>query len=272
METRGRTWLLWVALGMALSPALLDWVSQVATSPWARGAAVFPLLLLWSARREEAPARPARDGFAWLALGLAMTLIGVGGGMPRVGRPGIALAAIGLARAIGSPRMSSALLAAFAIPIPSQVLASLAPGLEAAAGSLVAGAAGLVGIGAQVDTTPTSALRFVASHGVLELFPGDGGVPLAWSFAGIGWFVAVQRETGMPVALRTALRHVLAAFALQAIVLVLACTATLFGGAAFARTLLDQSVLVATLTALGIGVYALRGLHTDATLAFRSRA
>lgn len=264
--------MLWVALGVALSPVLLDWSLQVWTSPWARGAALFPLLLLWSARHDRAPARPARDGFAWLALGLVMTLIGVGGGMPRAGRPGIALAVIGLARAIGFPRTPRALLAAFAIPIPSQVLATLTPGLETAVASLVARGGALAGVSAHLDATPAGALRFVASHGVLELFPGDGGVPLAWSFAGIGWFTAVQRGAAIPAALRASVGPAVTGLVLQAFVIAFACIATLLGAAGFARTLLDQCVLVATLAALGVAVHALRGAPADVAHALRLRA
>jgi hypothetical protein len=271
-ETRGRSWLLWIALGLALSPAILDWLRQVATSPWARGAAVFPLLLLWSSYRDETPARPARDGYLWLALGLGLTLVGVGGGMPRVGRPGIALAVVGLARAIGFPSTPRALLAAFAIPIPSQVLAALAPGLEAAVASLVAGGADLAGVGAHVDATRVSSLRFVAPRGVLDLFPGDGGLSLAWSFAGIGWFAAVQRGAAIPAALRAASARVLVAFALQASLLVLACMVTLFGGSGFARMLLDHCVIAATLVALGVSLQTLRGARSGMAHALRSRA
>lgn len=272
MKPKPRSWLLWVALAAALSPALIDWVRQVVTSPWARGAAVFPLLLLWSASRDETPARPARDGFAWLVLGLALTVVGIGGGMPRVGRPGIALAVIGLARALGFPGTPCVLLAAFAIPIPSQLLAALAPGLEGAVASLAARGASLAGIDAHVDPLRTSALPFVTPAGALELFPGDGGLPLAWSFAGLGWFAAVQRGASAPAALRATARPVLAAFAVQAGVLALACTATLFGAAPLARTVLDQWVLVATLSGLGLVLHALRGGRADLTHALRSRA
>jgi hypothetical protein len=262
MGPKGRSWLLWIALAVALSPALIDWVRQVATSPWARGAAVFPLLLAWSVRDDASPVRPKRDGFAWLALGLALTLIGVGGGMPRVGRPGIALAAIGLARAIGFPSTPRMLLAAFAIPIPRQVLATLAPGLEAAVAGLVARAATAAGVAAQLDESRVAVLYLTAPAGTLELFPGDGGISLAWSFAGIGWFTAVQRGAAIPAALRAASGPMLVAFALQALVLALACGATLLGAAAFARGLLDHCVLVATLVALGVAFRSLRPLES----------
>lgn len=274
MGLKGRSWLLWIALGVALSPALIDWVRQVTTSPWARGAALFPLLLLWSVRRDATPVRPVRDGFGWLALGLVLTVIGVGGGMPRVGRPGIALAAIGLARAIGFPSTPRMLLAAFAIPIPAQLLAALAPGLEAAVAGLVARAATLAGVAAHLDESRVSALRFVAPAGYLELFPGDGGLPFAWSLAGIGWFAAVQRGAESFGALRATLAPALAAFALQAIVLVMACSATALGAAAFARVLLDHWVLPATLAALGVAVHSLRSASAGAVVAqpLRSRA
>lgn len=272
MESKPRSWLLWVALAVALSPALIDWVRQVLTSPWARGAAVFPLLLLLSVSRDETPVRPARDGFAWLVLGLLLTVVGVGGGMPRVGRPGIALAVIGLARALGFPSTPRVLLAAFAIPIPSQVLGALAPGLEGFVASLVARGAGFAGIEAHVDPMRTSALPLVTPAGVLELFPGDGGLPLAWSFAGLGWFAAVLRGASTSAALRAVPRPVLAAFALQALVVALACAATLFGAAGPARALLDQWVLVATLAGLGVAVHALRARRPDPAHALRSRA
>lgn len=260
-------WLLWSALAVALSPSLVDLARHVVANPWARGAAVFPFLLAWSAYTAEERDRPARDGLVWLALGVALSLVGVGGGMPRVGRPGIALAVIGLARATGAPPLRCALLAAFAIPPPTQLVALLSPGLEGAAAWLAARVAGLLGSGALVDWSRAREIRLVASDGgALSLYPADGGLALAWSLAGVGWFAAVRRGGSLRAASRRALRWGTAALPLQALALGAASALALLGAPHAARAGLDAVVAVAAIAALWLAV---RGTANDATARVR---
>lgn len=255
MERAGSGWLLWAALALAVSPSLVDLGQHVATNPWARGAAMFPFLLAWLAFTTQERDRPARDGIVWLALGVAMTLVGVGGGMPRVGRPGIALAVIGLARATGAPPLRCACLAAFAIPLPTQLLAMLAPGLEAFAASLAARVASAAGAAAQVDWGRGAEIRFVVPPGdALSLHPADGGLPLAWTLAGLGWFAALLRGASLRGAAARALRWSFAAIPVQLMVLSVACAVALLGAATQARGLLDVAVPVAGAAGLALAL------------------
>ncbi len=249
LEHRGHT-VLWIALAAALSPLLVDLAVHEATNEWARGAAIFPLLLAYCAWRDPAPPRPARDGLVLLVLGVAIAFIGVGGGMPRAGRPGLALSVIGLARMTGRPSLRVALLALWMIPLPTQIIEAFAPGLDALVANVAAHVATALGVAAHVDASRVFALWLVVPAGRLALFPGDGGLALAWSFAGLGWFVALRREASLTAAAQSALRWMLAAFPLQATALALASAIALLGTPTLARTLLDHFPLVATLLGL----------------------
>lgn len=239
MDERRRIALLWIALAVALSPSLVDLAEHVVVRPWARVAIVFPFLLAWSVRRDRSRARPALDGYLWIALGLLFSVVGVGGGMPRVARPGIALGVIGLARVTGFPSTPVALLAAFAIPLPSVVLGAFEPGLEGIVGLAMASLADVVGVPAQLDLRTMNSLRFVTPRGVLELVPGDGALSLAWALAGVAWFGAVLRGTPLRQAARSVARWSFLALPIQACGLAIACAATLAGVAGPARLGLD---------------------------------
>ena len=253
LEHRGHT-VLWIALAAALSPLLVDLAAHEAGNVWARGAAIFPLLLAYCAWRDTSPPLPSRDGLVLLVLGVAVAFVGVGGGMPRVGRPGIALSVIGLARMTGRPSLRCALLALWVIPFPTQIIEALAPGLDAVVANLSAHVATALGVAAHVDASHVVALWLVVPAGRLELFPGDGGVALAWTFAGLGWFVAVRSEATLTEAARIALRWMVAALPLQAAALALACAMALLGRPGLGRALLDHFLLVATLLGLALAL------------------
>ncbi len=249
VKPRGQS-VLWGALAVALSPLLVDLATHLAETGWARGAVIFPFLLVYCAWRDTAPSRPSRDGLVLLVLGLVVAFVSVGGGMPRIGRPGIALSVIGLARLTGRPSLRCALLALWVIPLPTQIIEALAPGLDAAVAQLSAYIATALGVAAHVDASRVVALWLVVPSGRLELLAGDGGLPLAWTFAGLGWFVAVRCEAPLAAAMRTALRWTVAALPLQAAALAIACTLALLGRPALGRSLLDHFPLVATLLGL----------------------
>jgi hypothetical protein len=247
---------LWIAVAAALSPSLVDLAVHVAMKPWVRGTAIFPLLFAWCAFTASGPSRPARDGLPLLLLGVAAAFIGVGGGMPRVGRPGIALAVIGVARMTGRPPLPVALLAIWLVPFPTQFVEALAPGLEALVARVAAALGNFAGIPAEADARRVTALWFVTASGPLQLFPGDGGLPLAWTFAGLGWFAALQRRLPIAGCARTALRWWIAALPLQIAALAIACAAALFGALAGARTWLDGFPLLATLLGVAWAVHS----------------
>jgi hypothetical protein len=251
---RGRTAVLWLGLAAALSAPLADLATHVATWPWARGSALFVVLFAIATWTDPSPARPARDGWLWLGIGLVVSLVGVAGGMTRTGRPGIAIAAIGLARALGRPSLPRAAVAAWIVPVPSALQNAVAPGLAWLAAGVVARVGVLAGIPVLVDASKAGRLVFEAPRGALELFPGDGGLPLAWTLAGVGWFAVVQRGGTAGPALRRAVRFAIAALPLQLAALALACGSVLVGASALGRTLLDQLVLGAGLAALWLAL------------------
>lgn len=248
--------MLWIAVAAALSPSLVDLGAHVATNPWVRGTAVFPLLFAWCAFTDPAPSRPARDGLLLLLLGVAAVFISVGGGMPRVGRPGITLAVIGVARMTGRPSLPVALLAIWLVPFPTQFVEALAPGLEGLVARVAAALGNVAGIPAEADARRVTALWFVTPSGPLHLFPGDGGLALAWTFAGLGWFAALLRRLQIAACARTALRWWITALPLQIAALAIACGAALLGALAAARTWLDAFPLLATLLGVAWAVHS----------------
>jgi hypothetical protein len=231
--------LLWIALAVALSPSIVNLVEHVATRPWARCAAPFPFLLGWLAWRHRERAQPAADGFVWLAIGLVLSIVGAGGDMPRLARPGIALGVIGLARATGFPPTPTALLAAFAIPLPTALLGAFEPGLEALVARAIAAGAAALGTAVELDASRLDVLRFVVPRGALELVPADGALSLAWALAGIGWFGGLLRAAPPRELVRTALRWGVVAVPIQAAGIGLACAVSLAGSPSGGRTLLD---------------------------------
>jgi hypothetical protein len=259
---------LWIAVAAALSPSLVDLGVHVATSPWARGTAIFPLLFVWCALADTTRSRPERDGVALLLIGVAAAFVGVGGGMPRLGRPGIVLAVIGVARMTGRPPLGAALLALWLVPLPTQIVEALAPGLDGLVARAIAGIATLAGAEVHVDASRVTALRLAAPASSLDLYPGDGGLALAWNFAGIGWFIGVRRRLPLASAARVALRWMLAALPLQALALAIACSAALFGAAVAGRAGLDQFPLAATLLGLAWAVRSLSRASRGTSLGY----
>jgi hypothetical protein len=249
LEHRGHS-VLWIALAAALSPVLVDTATHVATNEWARGTAVFPFLLAYCAWTDMAPSHPSRDGLVLLVIGVAVSFIGVGGGMPRVGRPGLVFAVLGLARMTGRPSLGCALLALWLIPLPTQLIEALAPGLDAVVASAVAQIASATGIAAHVEPGHVDTLVLVGPAGRLDLLPGDAGLPLAWTFAGLGWFKAVRLGRSSSAAARFAGRWMLMAIPLQVVALAAACAMTLLGRPALGRAVLDHFPLVAVLLGL----------------------
>lgn len=251
-----RSAVLWIALAVGLSASLADLASHVASAPWARASVLFAALFAYCAATEPGPRRPGRAGLPLLVLGLAVSLLGVAGGMTRAGRPGIAIAMIGLARTLGIPRWPRALLAAWIVPVPSGLQAAFAPGLAGlvAAAAVAAGAA--FGIDASIDASRFGRLVLVTPQTSLDLLPPDAGLPLAWTLAGLGWFAVVRTSDAMRAAVRRALFWALAAIPLQVAALAVACGAALAGAGGVARSLLDHVVVIAAVVGLGV---ALRG-------------
>jgi len=233
------------ALLFAFAPTLLDLVDHALRHPWARANWVFPLLAGVAAHAEpddRASRVDARAGIACVAAGAVGQLVALAGDTIRLARPGLVLAAIGLARATGAASWRSAALLAFAIPLPHALYELGSPALETA---IATAAAGLAGWAGAACTVAGDAL--VAGSERLPLTARDGGAPLAWLAIGLAWFQsAVCAEPRRAAAVR-ALRSVLAAGALQ-LALLTAAALALAGGASAAsvRGGLDGSVWLGT--------------------------
>src|SRR5690606_27207394 len=137
-----------------------------------------------------------------VAAGLGLSLLAVGGGVARLGRLGIPLAVVGMARALGRPPLATALLALWMIPPPARVLTALAPGLEQAMAHAAAALAGALDVPARA-----APYGLVLAGSTLELFAADGGIPLVVYCAGIGWWRAVRAGGGPRAALASAARY-----------------------------------------------------------------
>jgi hypothetical protein len=211
----GSKWLPWIALALAFSPVLLELGEHLASEPWTRYAALFPLLLARAAA--AAPRRPeaSASGYAWIAAGAAVEIAGVGGGIPRFARPGLALAVIGLCRARGIADLRVAALALWMIPLPSTALGAASPALETA---LLRPAAWLGRSAGLAERSEPPGLA--GADGALLLQPPDGGLPLAALLSGLGWYAALRAGEGTRAGLARAAGLGIAAFPLQALALV----------------------------------------------------
>jgi hypothetical protein len=226
--------LLWSALAIGLSASWVDLARHSLDEPWARPVALFPVLFVAAFLRDHRRRRAWHGGTLLVATGLALSLFAVGGGVDRLGRPGIPIAVTGMALALGRPSLATALLACWWIPPPAALSKALAPGLESGLAWIAARAAEAQGLSAVA--TP-HALEIGGAK--LELVPMDGGLPLAVYLAGVGWWGALHAGGGIREAFGAALRGVPLALAAQALGLGLAFASLASGGASAARMLLD---------------------------------
>jgi len=236
----------WVALGVALSASWAELATHWAAEPWARPSAFFLPLAVAAALREpwRREPRPLPGGLL-IAAGLAATLLAIGGGLARAGRPGIPVACIGMALALGRPSLPVAMIVLWAIPPPYALAKALAPGLEHLLGELAAGAARAAGLSATLGPAA------LAMHGAeLPLAPTDGGLPAVFYLAGIGWWSAVRGGCDARRAIRAALRMAPFGLAAQSLCLALAFALLAARSPGPARALLDASPGLAIAAAL----------------------
>ncbi len=245
---------LWIGLGIALSPSLAELGSHWLAEPSARYSALFVPLWILAAWTDPGPARPRRLGFVFVALGVAISVVAVGGGVARFGRLGIVLSVVGLAVALGAPALPRALLALFIVPVPNAVLSAL-PGLEVGSARAAAGLARAAGVDAIVRAT-NGAIELVGASGSLELAPEHGGLPLAALLGGLGWYTAVRRGASTHSALGASLRTAPWAVLVQPIGIGCAAGLLFFGAPTSARAVVDFGIWL--LTALLAGLILLR--------------
>lgn len=226
---------LWSALAIALSASWFDLARHWWEEPWARPAALFLPLFVAAAAHDRGRQEARWDGALLVAAGLGWSLLAMGGGLPRLGRPGVPLAMFGLARALGRPSLAVSLLALWVIPPPFALVKALSPGLET--GLAWSAATIAEARGSQTLLTPW----FLEVGGArLPLGPADGGLPLAAYLAGLGWWAGGWTGGGIREAARRAVRMLPLGFVAQALGLTLAFALLLAGAPEPARVLLDQ--------------------------------
>jgi hypothetical protein len=228
----------WIALGVAFLPVLADLVHHFTEVSHQRSFLLAPLLLLLCASRGRShAAAPHRDGLLLLLAAVALQFIGIASQTAFIGRLGLALAVVGMARWRGSPRFSVALLAFGAIPVPVAALAYTTPSLESLWGGAAAQFVQLFG-----GEVSASGPLFRSSAGRLELVEIDGGLPLLRALIELGWYSGVRQGLpGRALLGRVALGAVLAG-PIQLIGVTIAVFLLTFGLADFARDWLDHGL------------------------------
>jgi hypothetical protein len=244
-EHRGRERWLWAALAAGFSPVLVDLARSLRETDASWLVLLAPALLasaLWlTPPRRSAP---RRDGLLLVALGALLEWLGVAGASASIARIGLPVAALGLARALGSPPLGILALAFFAVPLPGSIGNFATPVPESL---LAAGASRLLRtLGAQLESVgpvlSTPAQR-------LELTPGDNGLDLALELAAFGWYSAAREAAPLLSHFARAALAGTLSLLLQPAAVVLAALLLLAGAPQLAQSWLGWGV--ALLTALG---------------------
>lgn len=244
-SSREAAWL-WAGLAVAFSPALAELASHWREEPWARYSALALWLLPRSATalRERSPGR--RDGLILVLAGLSLEVFAAAAGPAKLGRPGLVLGVLGMARALGHPPLRIAALAVFLVPVPAALVRLPAPLLRPL---LEVPAAALAGaLGASVEAV---SLGIARGDALLRVYPHDLGVPLAALFAGAAYAASVVRGAAVTRALLAAAAASLTALPVQLGALVVAALVLEARGPELARSWLDDGPwLLAALAAL----------------------
>jgi hypothetical protein len=249
---RGEALALWASVLVAFSPVLLDLVRHLIETPSAHYAALFPFLFARCALSESERPPERRDGYLWIGLGMVVELVGIVAGATRIGRVGLALAAIGLCRRFAFASWSSLLLLALAVPLPSAVLKWLSPGAETALLSLASGGLDALGLGIEVAGTRAF---YGTQELVLERFDSGGAlVPL---LAGLSWYRSLMLGTPARTATARAAAAALLAIPLQIVALALALLTLPLGAGAAGRLALTHLPWMAV-AAVGLAMTELR--------------
>jgi len=187
--------LLWAAGLLAFQPVLADLLQHWRVNPWARYSLVFVPLFVLSLVRASGASRPApapRAGVGWLAAGLALEVLSAAAGVVSVGRPGLALGLIGMARWCGLASYPAVFLALFIIPVPQVAIEALTG--RAAVVAQFALVADLLR-----DWLPPMLVEWplaATSEAQLRLRPPYAGVPLLVGMLGLGFYRTIRLRPG----------------------------------------------------------------------------
>ena len=234
-DVPSRIWIFWVALCVALSPSLVDAASLAVDEWWARGSLWVGALAIHGMLRSPEGARSVRVGVALVVVGVGLVVLAAGGGMTRLGRPGVPLAVLGMALILGRPSPQSAGLLVFAVA-PPRVLMDALPGLQ----QLVIAAA--LASSDAFAPDPEGGLRLGTQ--VLSLESPDGGLPLLLMLAGLGAHASLRRGGPAINAVGSAIRCGLLAIPIQLAALAGAACLLKIGYANAGRFLLSHLVWV----------------------------
>lgn len=179
-------WIVWPGLLVAFSPVLLELAEHLIAHPWTRSALVFPWLSALAIRADRGRSESKPLIWACVVLGILIELVAVSGGILRVGRVGLVVAAMGIVCGAGWARPLTTLLLVWVLPLPSALMRLASPDLESAWGGTVAA---LVP-GLALDAA-SSGPALVAGEHALRLVAPDGGLALGFGLAGLGWFNAI---------------------------------------------------------------------------------
>lgn len=240
----GARWL-WLALAFAFAPTLLELAGHLRLHPAARAVWIFPVLTLLLARRDRAASSPG--AWAMVVLGAVWQLMALAADAPRLARPGVVLAAIGLCRATGMCRWSTAGLLLFAIPLPHVVAERLSPALEkfwADRAVAVAGAfgGGIERIGEQLS----------AGGRLFTLQASDGGLALVWLGLGFAWCARLLRGERAGGALAVVATGLGLGFAAQLVLLVAIAIGLVLGVRAETLRMIQEQAIWLGASAIGL--------------------
>jgi hypothetical protein len=232
----------WLALGCAFGPVLIQLADRIPEAPFGWGVLLAPALMISLATRDQRRALPRRGwAQALLIIGLVIELLGLAGGSPGIAGLGLPVSVVGVALWTGAPPVRTALLALWALPIPTTAYGLTTPNLESAYAEFGAACAAM--LGAELDA---SGPLIRTGVGRLELDPYHSGIHLAFVATELVWYAAARNGTSVQKALARMAVVALLAFPLQ-VVAVLAAIALLVAGAPEAATFwLDHGVWLLT--------------------------
>ena len=206
-------------MAFALSPVWVEVARHLIDEPWKLPVLAVPWLLWRLVARDggtgpkgsEAGAGARRTGLIAIGLAVALELLTLGAGLPRWGRPALALAVFGWLRASGLASTPTAALAIFLVPVPSALSRATDPALVDGWRSLAAA----ILPGVERASFP------------LDLQHGDAGWAVAWLGAGMGVYAA-RRLDWRPALLLPALSlGLIGGFVCQGLGVVLAAALSL---------------------------------------------
>jgi hypothetical protein len=204
---------IWLLLTVAFAPTALDLVRHCATHLWAFYSAVIFGLFAWEAVRADAECPRLFPGLSLVSAALLLEAVLVAEPWTRWARPALALGMMGVASTLGRPPRRYALLALWAIPVPT---ALMRPGLYL--------------LERLIAATPLAATQ--------PLGPEATGLPLAALLSGLAWYAAAREGNEIATAARFCASAAAAGLAIQGTFLVIALASASLGAEAFATGVL----------------------------------